>query len=106
MARNVLDLNDQNFDDSIKSGVVLIDFYADWCGPCKMMTPVIEEIANEFDGKAKIAKLDIEQSQHTTAKLQITSIPTLMIFKNGSLVEKMIGVQNLDKLRNLLQAHI
>lgn len=106
MAGDILDLTDANFSSTVSEGITLVDFYADWCGPCKMMTPVVEELATEFKGKAKVAKLDIDASQATAAEHQITSIPTLLLFKDGSVVEKIIGLQNLDALRSLLNTHV
>ncbi len=106
MSDHVVTLTDENFDSTISSGLTLVDFYADWCGPCKRMTPVIEELATEFNGKAKVGKLDIDQSQMTAAKLQITSIPTLVLFKDGNSIKKIVGLQNLDALRDLLQSNI
>lgn len=103
---NVVELTDENFDATVASGVTLVDFYADWCGPCKMMGPVIDELANEFSEKATIGKVDIDSAQSTAAKNQITSIPTLVLFKNGQEVEKIIGLQNLDSLRSLLNKHL
>jgi thioredoxin 1 len=98
---------DDNFNDEvIKSGVpVLVDFWATWCGPCKIIAPIVEELAEEFDGKAKIVKVDVDQNQDVAGKYQIRSIPTIVFFKNGEEVDRVIGAvpKNtlIDKLKNL-----
>ena len=100
-----LNLNDQNFDELVlKSNVpVLVDFWAPWCGPCQMMGPIIEELANEVDGnKVKVAKLNVDESQVVAGKYQVMSIPTFLLFKKGEVVDKMIGGVSKDKLKELL----
>jgi thioredoxin 1 len=88
----VLHLTDDTFEQTIQEGTpVLIDFWAEWCGPCRRMTPIIDELAVEYDGKAKIAKLDIDQHQKAATKLGIMSIPTILIYKGGSLAETIVG---------------
>ncbi len=98
-----LTLTDANFDEEIKKATVpvLVDFYADWCGPCKMMEPVLEELEKEWVGKIVIGKLNVDDNQQTAAKFQVMSIPTLLIFKGGQVVKQLIGYQ--DKA-SLLQA--
>lgn len=95
-------LDDNNFEDGISQGVVLVDFYADWCGPCRMLTPVVEELAKEMTGKATIAKVDTDKANLVAAKFEITSIPTLILFKNGHLLKKIVGLKDLDALRKLV----
>jgi len=102
MADHMLYLNDDNFQQEVSTGVTLVDFYADWCGPCRMMEPVIEELSTEMEGKAKIAKLDIETSQKTTSNFNVTSIPTIILFKDGQEVERIVGVKDLDALKGIL----
>jgi thioredoxin 1 len=99
-------LNDDNFGQEISSGVTLVDFYADWCGPCRMMEPVIEELASEMVGRAKITKLDIETAQQTTSNFNVTSIPTLILFKNGQEVERFIGVKSKEDLNRIISKHL
>jgi thioredoxin 1 len=99
-------LNDENFGQEISSGVTLVDFYADWCGPCRMMEPVIEELASEMVGRAKITKLDIESAQQTTSNFNVTSIPTLILFKNGQEVERFIGVKSKEDLNRIISKHL
>lgn len=85
---------DENFNEEVLSSnvPVLVDFYADWCGPCKMLAPVIETLAAEFEGKIKIGKLNVDNAPDTAQKYGIMSIPTLLYFKNGEIVQKTIGV--------------
>lgn len=104
MSKNLALLNDANFESTISKGVTLVDFYADWCGPCKMIAPLIEELAVDFANRATIAKLDIEQAQDTTAKLQVTSIPTIIIFKDGKEVNRVVGLRDKDALKKLIES--
>lgn len=95
-------LNDDNFDKEIAKGVTLVDFYADWCGPCRMIAPIIEELAVEMDGKAKIAKVDVDGSQGVASRCQITSIPTIILFKDGKEMKRIVGVKDKDTLKSLI----
>lgn len=104
MAANVVYLDDSNFKDTIAKGVTLVDFYADWCGPCRMIAPIIEELSTEFNGKAKIAKLDIEKAQEVTTEFQVTSIPTIILFKDGNEVKRIVGLRDKETLKSLVSA--
>jgi thioredoxin 1 len=86
-------ITDDNFQDEVLNSdlPVLIDFWAIWCGPCKMISPIVEDLATEYDGKAKIGKLDVDSNQQTSIKYGVRSIPTLLIFKGGELVDTIIG---------------
>ncbi len=86
-------LTDSNFTEKVDNGVVLVDFFATWCGPCKMLSPVIEEIADECDGSFAVYKVDIDEAQDVAMDYGIMSVPTLIVFKNGVEAERMIGVQ-------------
>jgi len=105
---NVVNVNDQNFEKEVlnSSVPVLVDFAAEWCGPCKRLAPVIDELAGDFNGKALIARLDVDESQESASKFSIMSVPTLIFFKEGKPVDQVVGLvpkQSLaDKLNALL----
>ena len=102
---HAVEATDANFSELINSDKpVLVDFWAEWCGPCKMIGPVVEQLAGEYEGKATIAKMDVDQNSAVPAKFGIRSIPTLMIFKNGQLVDKVIGAVPKNVLEQKLQA--
>ena len=87
-----VEITDSNFEEIINSDKpVLVDFWAEWCGPCKMIGPVVEELANEFENKAIIGKVDVDTNPEVSAKFGIRSIPTLLIFKGGEIVDKQVG---------------
>ena len=99
-------LNDQNFEaEVLKSEVpVLVDFWAPWCGPCKMMGPIVEEVAKEFEGKpVKVAKLNVDENAATAEKYNVMSIPAFKIFKGGQVVDDFIGAQSKDEIKNRLE---
>ncbi|MBD3275555.1 MAG: thioredoxin [Candidatus Marinimicrobia bacterium] len=108
MAKNTVELTDDNFQSEvIDSDVpVLVDFWADWCAPCRAIAPAVEEIADEYQGKAKVGKLDVDNNQQVAMEYGIRSIPTLLIFKNGEVAEQIIGAvpkaQLTSKLENTL----
>lgn len=103
MANVFTDVNFQ--DEVIKSDVpVLVDFYADWCGPCKMIAPIVEQLAGEFEGKVKIGKLDVDASGATAQSYRVMSIPTLLIFKNGEVVDTIVGAVPKNQLEAKLNA--
>lgn len=88
------ELTTGNFDDNTKSGVTLVDFWAEWCGPCKMIAPMIDEISKEYDGKAAVAKVNIDDEPDLAARFNVSSIPTLLIMKDGEEANRLIGVQS------------
>ncbi len=108
MAENVIEISNNNFETEVlKSNVpVLIDFWAEWCGPCRMVGPVVEELADEYAGKVKVGKLNVDNARETAAKYGIRSIPTLMIFKGGQVADTIIGAQPKDSLKAFLDKHL
>jgi thioredoxin 1 len=101
MSNDVIHLDDNNFKTTIASGVTLVDFHAEWCGPCKMLAPIVEELAGELKGKVTIAKVDIDAAQTTTGELGISSVPTLILYKDGQEVQRVVGVRDKQSLKTL-----
>ena len=98
-------VTNENFKDFTSDGVSLVDFYADWCGPCKAIGPVIEQLSGEYDG-VKIGKLDVDQNKETAEELGVRSIPTILVYKNGEVVEKHVGAASKSHLRSLIDKHL
>jgi thioredoxin 1 len=103
-----IEVTDGNFQrEVLESEIpVLVDFWAVWCGPCKMIAPVVEELAGEYDGKLKVGKLDVDNNPETSMKFGVRSIPTLMVFKNGQVVEQIIGAMPKRNLVAKLTPHL
>ena len=91
-------LTTQNFDEAVAEGITLLDFWAEWCGPCKMVAPTIDELAKEYEGKAKVAKINIDEESALAERFKVNSIPTLLIVKDGKEAKRFIGVTPKSKL--------
>lgn len=100
-AENVLTLTESNFKELVlQAGApVLVDFWAEWCGPCKMIAPVLEELATEYDGKVKIGKVNIDENPNLATQFRVSAIPTLLVFKNGQVMEQMVGAKSKRDLK-------
>jgi thioredoxin 1 len=101
-----IELTNENFDATIAEGVTMVDFWAPWCGPCRMIAPVVEELAEDFDGKAKICKVNTDEQQDIAVKFGIRSIPSILFFKNGELVDQMVGAASKDAFAAKINAQL
>jgi thioredoxin 1 len=108
MSENTATLTDGNFDELvIKSSVpVLVDFWAEWCGPCRMIAPTVEALATTYDGKVTIGKLNVDDNPNTATQFGVRSIPTLLLFKGGEVVESVVGLTDKARLQALLDKHV
>ncbi len=103
MTENLKKITEDAFEKTIKEGVVLVDFYADWCGPCRAMVPHVEAVAEELKEKIAVVKLDIERAQRTTAFYNVSSVPTLILFHNGQEKGRLVGLCDKNKIKNLIE---
>lgn len=99
-------VTDQTFSNEIKEGLVLVDFWASWCGPCKMIAPVLEEIDGEMGDKVRIIKLNVDENAGTVGEFGVMSIPTLILFKDGVVVDKVIGFYPKEALTEIISKHM
>jgi thioredoxin 1 len=110
MAENghTVTITDDNFQQEIEDGqgLALIDFWAAWCGPCRMVAPIVEELARDYEGRVKVGKLDVDQNQRTATKFNIRSIPSILFFKDGKLVDQIVGAVPKPALDKKIQEHL
>ena len=99
------EITDSNFKTETSQGLVLVDFWAEWCGPCRMVAPVLEELSKEMSEKVAIKKLNVDDNQGTAQMLGIQSIPTLIVFKNGEMVDRVLGALPKTQIKNLIERH-
>ena len=102
---DLLQVTDENFDDEIMNSELpaMVDFWAEWCGPCKMVGPVVEDLAKEYEGRIKIAKMDVDQNRQTPVRFGIRNIPTLILFKDGAVAQTIVGAQSKSNLESELK---
>lgn len=107
-SEKILILNEDNFDDEVKqkTGPILVDFWAAWCAPCKVIVPSLEDIAEEMSGRAHVAKVDVDDNGDLANRFGIMSIPTLIVFKNGKVVDQLIGAAPKAQIRALIEKHL
>jgi thioredoxin 1 len=108
VSENIQHVTDETFDQEVlqSEGAVLVDYWAEWCGPCKMITPILDEISSDYSGKIKIAKLNIDENPNTPPKYGIRGIPTLMIFKNGNVEATKVGALSKSQLTAFIDSNI
>jgi thioredoxin 1 len=97
---------DSNFDEESKKGVVLVDFWAEWCGPCRRLAPTVDALADEYDGRATIAKLNIDDNPTVPSRLMIRGIPTMLLFKNGQVADTIVGLVAKEDIARMLDKHL
>lgn len=106
MSENTVEINDQNFEDVTREGYVLVDFWAPWCGPCRLVGPVVEELAQDYQGRVQVGKLNVDDNPQTAMKFRVMSIPTVILFKDGEPVETMVGAAPKNSYQARLDKHV
>ncbi|MCH2097841.1 MAG: thioredoxin TrxA [Pseudomonadales bacterium] len=108
MSEKITHVSKDSFDEDVINSErpVLVDYWAEWCGPCKMIAPILDEIAEEYDGRVKVCKVDVDENQETAARFAVRGIPTLMLFKNGEVEATKVGALNKSQLAAFLDSHL
>ena len=101
----IVNVSDQSFNTEIGQGTVVVDFWAPWCGPCKMLAPILDELSAELGDDVKIAKLNVDENPETASRFGVMSIPTLIFFKDGQPVDKVVGLNSKESLKNIVNKH-
>jgi thioredoxin 1 len=99
-------LTDSNFDTEIKNGVTLVDFWAEWCGPCRRIAPIVEELAGTYDGRATVAKMNVDENPSVPGRFMIRGIPTLLLFKDGQLADTLVGLAPKEDIARMIEKHL
>ena len=105
-SEKVKTFTDNNFDDETSKGVVLVDFWAEWCGPCRRLAPTVDALASEFDGRATVAKLNVDENPNVPGRFAVRGIPTLLLFKEGQLAETIVGLRAKEDIAQMIQRHL
>lgn len=102
----IVNVSDQSFNTEVEGqGTVVVDFWAPWCGPCKMIAPILDELSSELGDSVKIAKVNVDENPETASRFGVMSIPTLIVFKDGQPVDKVVGLNSKDSLKNMISKH-
>ena len=105
-SEKVKTFTDASFTDDVKNGVVLVDFWATWCAPCRRIAPIVDQLAEEYNGRLTVAKVDIDENPMTPSKFMVRGIPTLLLFKNDDLKETIVGLETKDRLAQIISKHL
>ena len=107
-SEKVLTISSENFDEEVKNSdlPVLVDFWASWCGPCRMVAPIIDELADDFQGRAKVVKINVDEQRDLAVKYGVMSIPTIMLFKNGEVVDKIVGARPKSDFASMIEKNL
>jgi thioredoxin 1 len=107
-AQNTVTFTDSNFDQEVLTSEVpvLVDFWAEWCGPCRMMTPTVDAIATDYNGKLKVGKLNVDENNQTAMRFQVRGIPMLLLFKGGKVVDQRVGAMGKNEVQKMIDAHV
>jgi thioredoxin 1 len=103
---NVKTFTDSNFDQETKQGLVLVDFWAEWCGPCRRLAPTVDAVATAYEGRATVAKMNVDENPNVPGRFAIRGIPTLLLFKDGQLAETMVGLQSKEDIVATIERHL